>query len=332
MFSSYDVITIGAATRDVFIKSKLLEIQESDSEPRVLEACFPMGAKIDIDELVFETGGGATNAAATFARLGFKTAAICAIGNDSNGKDVLRALKNDNISTRFVQQIKNADTAYSIVIVAGSGERTILVHRGAAQKISNELIPWQKIKAKWLYITSLGGDLDLLRQSIEVAVRNGIKVAWNPGNAEIKHGLKALAPLISDVDVFNLNREEAATLINSPAADLHQIFSILRQLPKRLLVITDGQAGAYSTEHEGDILLTSAMDFPRSNTTGAGDAFGSGLIAGLMTRNYDIKYALAVAIWNATGCIRLMGAKRGLLEKYPSDQEINQIITQPWKS
>jgi len=325
----FDVITIGSATRDVFIKSGALDVQESDTPPFSQEACFPMGAKIDIDELVFETGGGATNAAATLSRLGYKTATVCAIGDDSSGRDVLDGLAEDNIAADFVQRIPDKQTGYSIIIVAGSGERTILVHRGAARLTASDKVAWDDANAKWFYITSLGGDLDLLQSALSQAKETGAKVAWNPGNAELKLGLAAIEPLIRQVDVFNLNREEAAILTGVKVDDIDEIMNKLHDIPKRALLVTDGPKGAYATEGDNRWFIDT-LDVPRINTTGAGDAFGSGFVAGLMKRN-DLRYALAVGIWNASGCIQLMGAKRGLLETFPSENQINEVKIEPWK-
>ncbi len=326
----FDIITIGAATRDVFVKSDIFDVHESDSVPHEMEACFPMGAKIDIEELVLETGGGATNAAATLARLGFSTATICAVGDDSSSRDVMDAFAQDEISTDFVQKIADKKTGYSIIIVAGSGERSILVHRGAARMTASDKVDWENVKAEWLYITSLGGSMELLERALNHAEENNIKVAWNPGNAELKLGLSVLEPLIQKADVFNLNKEEASMLANTDTSEMKIIFDKLRKLPKKLTVITDGPDGAYSAEPDGDILFTNTIDVPTVNTTGAGDAFGSGLVAGLMHKD-DIRYALAVGIWNATGCIQIMGAKRGLLENFPNHEQVNQVTIQPWK-
>ncbi|MFC1638710.1 carbohydrate kinase family protein [Patescibacteria group bacterium] len=323
-----DVITVGSASRDVFVKSGALDIQESDTEPHVLEACFPLGAKIDIDELVFETGGGATNAAATLARLGFGVAAVCTVGQDANGRDVVEALVEDGISDRFVQRHPTGQTAYSIIIVAGSGERTILVHRGAARKTDADAVPWSELEAKWFYISSLGGDEALLERILEKAAAIGAKVAWNPGNAELKLGLDRLERYIRQVDVFNLNREEAATLTACDRSDLACIIGSLRELPKRVLLVTDGLGGTYSVEGQ-ETLHTDVIDVPRVNTTGAGDSFGSGFVAGLIRRD-DVPYALAVGTCNAAGLVQEMGAKRGLLNAFPDEESLAKVKIEPW--
>ncbi len=52
-----------------------------------------------------------------------------------------------------------------------------------------------------------------------------------------------------------------------------------------------------------------------ADRTGAGDAFGSGFVSGLIQTNGDVSYAIQLGTANATSCIQRIGAKNGLLEK-----------------
>lgn len=326
----HDVVTIGAATRDVFVKSTAFEVHErSEEEGGGIEGCFPLGAKIEIDELIFETGGGATNAAVTFARLGHRSACISAIGEGGGGEFVLDALKRERVSAAYIQRLDGVQTGTSIIAVAGTGERTVLVYRGASQGIDPGTVPWGRIQSRWFYISSLGGNTALMNAALAHANRLGIAVAWNPGAKELKDGLKKLAATIRSVDVLNLNREEAAQLCGMPVADLAGIIDALRQLPRKLLIVTDGQEGAYAATKD-EILKSGTIDVPRVNVTGAGDAFGSGVIAGLLKKD-DVRHALAVGTWNATGVVQQMGAKRGIIRAYPTPQAIKKVSIAPWK-
>lgn len=325
----YDAITFGAATRDIFVKSDAFEVHPDAADPGHFEGCFPLGAKIDVREMAFETGGGATNAAVTFGRLGLKAACVTSVGADSVGKDIAAALTQEGVSAALFQVNPKERTGASVIILAGSGERTILVHRGASAALRAAKIPWSKLAAKWFYCSSFGGDLALMKRVLAQAKRVGAKVAWNPGNKELAHGLGALAPLIKKVDVFNLNREEAAALAGLPTGDVRGVIAKLRGLPRRALVVTDGQAGAYAADADGT-WLSGIIDVPRRNVTGAGDAFGSGLVAGLMRKD-DLKYALAVGTWNATGVVQQTGAKRGILRRYPTPAQIKQVPISGWK-
>ena len=88
-----DVITIGTATRDAFLKSREFKRISTPEYESGEGLCLPSGAKIEIDDIVFSTGGGATNAAVTFARQGYHTACICKIGDDVSGREVIENLK-----------------------------------------------------------------------------------------------------------------------------------------------------------------------------------------------------------------------------------------------
>jgi ribokinase len=319
----YDFITFGSATRDVFIRSQSLETHSSNHSETGVECCFPMGSKIEISDLALETGGGGSNSAVTFSRLGYRTATVTCIGNDPSGRDIMDVLKANGIVTEFVQRHPLAQTAFSIVTVVGSGERTVMIYRGAAEKIAPMAIPWSKVKAKWFYVTSLAGNLNLMGEILDHAERNGIKAAWNPGSKELKLGLKEIAPLVKKVDVFNLNLEEAMSLVGTSDRDVRKLIAELKGLPRRALIITDGMNGAYAAA-DGKIWHSGTVDVPRVNVTGAGDAFGSGFVAGLF-KNDDIPFALCAGTWNATCVVQQTGAKRGIISVYPNPEECARV-------
>ena len=151
----YDVITIGAATRDVFLVSSKFIALKSRRFPTGAGECVALGSKIDIEELVLTTGGGATNAAATFASLGFRTATLCRIGDDSPGKDVVEDLARCGVSTHLVRMIKNGETAYSTLLTMKDGERTALVHRGTSSAFTQTDVPISIFEqTRWIYLTS----------------------------------------------------------------------------------------------------------------------------------------------------------------------------------
>ncbi|MDD4995043.1 MAG: carbohydrate kinase family protein [Patescibacteria group bacterium] len=318
----FDIITIGSATRDVFLESGQIKIKKSKTSPTGLDECIPLGAKIELKDITFDTGGGATNAAATFGNLGLKAAAICRIGKDYGGLEILQALKNRGISSKFIQYDKKLRTAYSLILLAGSGERSILVYRGASEKISASEVPWKEIKTKWLYVTSLAGNLALTKKIWQFAKANKIKIAWNPGGKELDLGFSRLAPLIRQTDFFTVNIEEGAKLAGTKDGDVKSIAAKLKKI-SRCLAITAGREGAY-VYSRGASLYAPSLAVKRVNTTGAGDAFGSGFISSLILRR-DLRHALRLAILNSNMVITKMGAKNGLLEKLPSKKELDRV-------
>lgn len=316
----YDVITIGSATRDVFMTSKALHPHRAKDVLTHIEACFPFGAKINVDEIFFTTGGGATNNAATFARLGkFRTAALCRIGDDSAGKDVLGGLRRDRIDTRFVQissgHKHEEHTAFSTILSPGGvvGERTILVYRGASARFDHTKIPWGKFHARWFYLSSLGGDLALLKKILNHAKRIDAKIAMNPGGQELKKGNRAI---FQRLDFLILNREEAAELTGKPFKNTKALLDALRNYAP-FVVMTDGPKGAYAVTGKTAYSIPSVGHKPK-NITGAGDAFGSGFITGWIKSNSDMIEALRVGSLNADSVVQHVGAKVGILHQYPS--------------
>ena len=67
----YDIITVGGSTVDVFVKTSMKNVKIANLPEH--DVCYPVGSKILIDDLHFDTGGGGTNTAVAFARLGFRT-------------------------------------------------------------------------------------------------------------------------------------------------------------------------------------------------------------------------------------------------------------------
>lgn len=325
---AFDVVAIGGATRDVFIQSRRFQTVRDPSAPDGFDACFPLGAKIDVEKILFETGGGATNAAVTFSRFGLKTACVSRVGKDVGGREVVELLKADGINTSAVQMDPKLHTAYSIILLSGSGHRAILVHRGAGAKIDGAKIDWKALSPKWIYLTSVAGDLALLKQIFAAAKRRDIRIAWNPGNAELELEMKKLTPLLLQCDILDLNREEAAALADMPPRQLDRIIHRLGSMPRQALVVTDGSRGAY-VNSRGITWHAPALAGKRVNTTGAGDAFGSGFVAAAI-KTGNLEKALRVGILNSTGVVTHMGAKAGILKKFPTVKEMRRVQIKPF--
>ena len=64
----FDVVTIGTALLDTFVQIKEPHHHPDASAPSGVDESLPLGAKIVVPKIVQQSGGGATNAATTFAR------------------------------------------------------------------------------------------------------------------------------------------------------------------------------------------------------------------------------------------------------------------------
>ncbi len=309
----FDVITIGTATRDAFVRSKDFKTLSSPEFLTGEGLCLPSGAKIDVDDIIFATGGGATNAAITFARQGWRAACVCKIGNDVSGREILANLKSEGVSTGFVVEDHSLKTAYAILILALTGERTILVYRGASENFEVSDINLHTLKAKWFYVAG-SVPLEILDLVLNKSKETEAKVALNPSQSQIKLGLKGLANILKKVDVLIMNHEEGAYLTGFDYKKENKIFETLDEYVKGIVVLTDGPRGALISDGKSIFEAGIFKDQKVIDRTGAGDAFGSGFVAGLIERN-DIQYAIRLASANAASVVEKIGAKDGILTK-----------------
>ncbi len=316
-----DVITIGAATQDVFLTSEGFHLMRSSRMKRICE-CFPLGEKINVERIDFETGGGATNAAATFRNLGFRAGVIAKVGNDSAGAAVVNDLRGRGLKTDWVRHVAGERTGFAAILLTPHGDRTALVHRGVSASFSTADIPWQKLIASWLVVSSLAGNIALLKRLIKAACARGVRVAFNPGMGELRYGLQTLRTHCGAAHVLLLNREEAQ-LLAPGARDIRALRRHLSTRFQNAVVVTDGARGAYYWDQR-QFLWAQSKKVKVVNSTGAGDAFGAGFISGIM-RWRDPARALQLATLNALGTIQQMGAKRGLLTKWPTQAILDGI-------
>ncbi|MEK7496264.1 MAG: carbohydrate kinase family protein [Patescibacteria group bacterium] len=326
----YDIITIGSATRDVFLTSPLFKVLR---DPKHLSKigfktgeaqCFALGSKIEIGPPILTTGGGATNAATAFSRQGLKTATLIKIGKDESGEAVLNELKKEKI-TPFAVIEKNFPTAYSMILLAPSGERTILVYRGASENLKIQEIPFERLKSQWVYISPGKISFEVIEKIFNHFSKNKTLIAFNPSGYFIEMGVKKLKPLLAKSKVVILNREEAARLTGVDYQKEKEIFKKLDELTPGIAAMTDAEKGVLVSD--GFRIYQAGIFKEKSviDRTGAGDAFASGFVAGLiqkkekcekgLCRPYNIEYAIRLGSANATSVIEKIGAKEGILAK-----------------
>jgi sugar/nucleoside kinase (ribokinase family) len=316
----YDVITIGAGVRDVFLVSDQFIALRSPKFSTGIGECVSLGSKIELDEIVLTTGGGATNAAATFGSLGFKTAVMCKVGDDSPGRDIKEDLKKFGVSTQLIRTVKG-ETGYSTLLTMKDGERTVLVYRGVSGTFSPRDIDIKQFKkTKWIYLTSLGGNTALSKRIINAAHKAGAKIMWNPGSKELKTGMEFFQPLLPKITILNMNMEEAEILTGETTIK-HMMKTLHTDGTVRL--ITDGTKGAYAYQ-DGRLTHAGTTKAKAISRTGAGDAFGSGFLSGFM-KTGKLETALQIGTINAESVIQAHGAKNGILTRWPGKKALSLI-------
>jgi len=90
-----------------------------------------------------------------------------------------------------------------------------------------------------------------------------------------------------------------------------------------MLVLTDGPQGAYA-HLDGTTWFARPRNIKVVSRTGAGDAFGSALVASLMA-DKGIDEALQIGILNSESVIQSYGAKIGILTHWPTNALMKKI-------
>jgi sugar/nucleoside kinase (ribokinase family) len=301
------IISIGAATQDVFAAGRALHAKRDVRSHAYVEQ-FPLGAKLELDQVFYDTGGGATNAAVTFARQGFHSLYGGKIGRDPAGAEVLRVLKREGIDSQHVNIDDKHGTGYSVILLAPNGERTILAYRGASENLRQHDFSQHPIQAHWMYISSLAGNMDLLKRLLQYANRAGIKVALNPGHGELAQARK-LRGFLQGVHVLMANREELQLLFGGEEP-VQTMVSGMTACP--YLVLTDGPNGSYVSDGQTIYFAGQYQKVRVVDRTGAGDAFCSGFVSGI-AKGASLEYALTFASANSTSVVQAVGAKTGIL-------------------
>lgn len=303
------VVTVGAAVQDVFLSN-------SDAFAPVCkdpETCFQqleLGSKADVNAIFFGTGGGATNAAVTFARQGFDVRFMGVIGRDPAGQAVVDELDRENVSTELLRYSDTHNTGYSVLLVAPSGERTILTYRGASTHYRKEDISLRGVEADWLYVTTMSGSMQVLDRLFSEAKEAGMKICFNPGKKELAQP-ELLRGLLEDVDVLLVNKQEASQIVHGDTLE-ELVRHALHIVP--VVLITDGANGVAASDGKTVVRALRYKNRHVVDQTGAGDAFGSGFLS-QWAQGKSLKDSIHFASANSSSVVGHMGAKTGILHK-----------------
>lgn len=314
------VLAIGAAVQDVYLQGKLFTPIKEHKE--MVEE-FELGSKNELEGVVFSTGGGATNAAVTFARQGLHSMYMGKIGHDVAGKAIIDDLHNDTVDTSLVGYSKEFGSGYSCVLLAPNGERTIMSYRGASSHYIVAEHDFHDVEVDWIFITSLEGNFELLEIIFAYAKHKGIKIAMNPGKQELAAKSK-LKKLIPQLTILSMNKEEMEQLY--PGETIEELVKAANK-DVHYVIVTDGPKGAVAADRWH--LVTAGMyeDVPVIDRTGAGDAFSSGFTA-MIAAGESLEYAVTFASANSTSVVATIGAKAGILHHTDHVHEMPLIVSE----
>jgi len=281
--SNIEVVGLGALNIDhIYQVERILD----DGEAVVNEAAsFP--------------GGSAANTIYGLAKLGVNTGFTGVVGDDTGGEIMLQDFRKVGVDTSQIRVKSGAKTGSTFCLSDKLGRRSLYILPGANNLLTIDDLDLAYInQAKMLHVSSFVDERQFkilleLMDKLDLS----IKVSFTPGALYAAKGLKALTPILNRTHVLFVNQNEIRQLTGEDfIAGTESCF----KRGCRIIAVTLGQgtrlelgkgisrrtvtAVSYVRDAEGEYAIEpdSRNIVSGVDTTGAGDAFATGFLYGLL--------------------------------------------------
>lgn len=270
-----------------------------------------------------EHGGKGLNLGVGMHRLGLKVRLLLGIGADNAGKSVHDFLTTEQIDTTGIYYLPT-NSGYGVGFIGANGENFLAAFHGANALIDADHVAAQcddMPQLDWVCAQFETPDAAILH-AFEIAKQRGAMTYLNPSPWRAP-----AARMLALTDVLVVNATEAAWLFALPEAGHWDVNTWLARLPTlphpyTYLIITLAELGAISISATGELHYQPAYRIQQVDATGAGDAFGCGLVYAL---SQQIPMPQALQIANACGA--QIAATQGILDTLPNVAQITQFMT-----
>jgi ribokinase len=305
-------VSIGGATYDLFVQTGSDVVRSVDGR-KVFD--LPLGHKIRVKNVVETCGGGANNTAVGLSRLGCSAQFCGVLGDDKWGETLLKNFKKEGVDVSAVTIVEGEMSSFSIILSASSGERTILYEAGTNEHLHDANFSRESLKsADWVYLNHIQENSCVIQNDIVDMLTGdaGIHFSWNPGGCQIDAGLndKNNSALLRQTDLLLLNKEEALRFTGAKTKE--DAIKTLLAAGAKVVCVTDGGNGSTASDGKNLYHCPVVKDAPVVDTTGAGDAFGTG-VTWAFVQGLELPTALLAGTMNATSVVGTLGAQDGLL-------------------
>lgn len=268
-------------------------------------------------------GGMVATALVAAARLGIPTSLIGSHGSDPAGQSLRGLLSGEGVELEFFREVPGGSSSSVILVHRKEGHRSILNSRGVQSSPELQITPAMMERISRSRLLHLDGHfyrsvLEILENLPE---KNRPLVTMDPSSLMLP--LKESSRILSLCDYLIPGVSWARKFTRKE--NMPEIFGDLLCLPRRGLIITQGEKGLYyATTENTEIRHIPAFPVNAVDTTGAGDAFHGGLLAALY-QEYPLSDALVRASAVAAINCREKGAQQGLPDKNTLEQFLSRV-------
>ncbi len=288
-----------------------------------------------VKEATLSPGGSAANTIYGLAKLGMSTSFVGAIGDDDDGKILLSSFQRVGVDISRIKIKPGTRTGSVICLTDSLGKRSLYVLPGANSLLAMADLDLDYInRARVLHLSSFADDRQF-KMSLKLLKKLdlSVKISFSPGALYAAKGLKALAPLLARTHVLFINQNEIQQLTGE---DVVAGAGICIQQGCRIVAVTLGKgiklkpgketahravtAASYIRDAKNEYVVEPlSQNAVTVDTTGAGDAFATGFLFGLLNnKGLDTCGQLGSVI--ARFSITRIGARDGL----PTLDELSQ--------
>lgn len=273
-------------------------------------------------------GGSAANTIYGLAKLGISTSFIGAVGTDKEGELLLQDLREVGVDASQIKVKEHAKTGSVLGLTDSHGNRALYVAAGANSLLAREDISLEHIEqAELIHLSSFVDDLQFELQKWVVSnLPQSVKISFTPGALYAIKGLKALAPLLSKTYLLFLNQNELCQLTGEDVpvgaeSCLKQGCHIVAVTLGKGTRLEIGKGASHRTviavcyirdSHNEYVIESDSQNIVSEvDTTGAGDAFATGFLYGLL-RGKGLEECGRIGNIVARFSITKVGARQGL--------------------
>jgi len=312
-------ISIGGATYDLFVRTQEDLVKGKD-------LLLPLGSKLRVEEVIETCGGGASNTSVGLSRLGCDACFCGVIGSDQWGEKLVENLKKEGVNTDCATIVEGEVSSFSVILSASSGERAILYTPGTNVHLHDANFHKESAaNVSWVYLNHIQeGSCVIQDDIVEILAKEGEPhFTWNPGSYQLDDGVneKNNRELLSHTDLIILNETEAQKFTKTNS--LQQAIKTMLEIGTKNVCVTQGKEGVTASDGTNVYHCPILEDITVIDTTGAGDAFGTGVTWALLSGK-DLQTGLLAGTINAASVLSAIGAQAGLLTDTEMEKQLKK--------
>ncbi|NBP43300.1 MAG: sugar kinase [Actinobacteria bacterium] len=274
-----------------------------------------------IDEIRITAAGTAAGTSVDLAKLGCEVIAVGAVGNDEMGSILIGILDRYGITTKYMVKKEGVQTSGTMLPIRPNGERPALHVMGANAYLTRSDIPFH-LFAKGDFVHVAGFylmskfDGDDTVETLRHAKAAGATTTMDILGVKQERMAEKILPCMPFLDFFMPNLEEAQMITG--LSDPEQMCSFFLEAGAKHVVLKMGARGSLLIGADGSRVRVPAYKVEVVDTTGCGDAWSAGFIAGL-SRNLSLSEAAHLGSACGSLVASGLGSDAGIID-YESTQ------------